>query len=137
MGDGGGWDGGVGKRLLVDPGKRIPLDGVVESGGSAVNQAPIAGESLPVEKGPGDPVFAGTINTHGSLVIAVTAPASGSTLARIIHAVEEAQASRAPIQRFVDRFAARYTPAVFVLALAVAMADHEQQGRSVSLLADG
>jgi Cd2+/Zn2+-exporting ATPase len=93
----------------------------VKSGSSAVNQAPVTGESLPVEKGPGDPVFAGTINTHGSLVIAVTAPASGSTLARIIHAVEEAQASRAPIQRLVDRFAARYTPAVFVLALAVAL----------------
>jgi Cd2+/Zn2+-exporting ATPase len=111
----------VGQTVRVEPGERIPLDGVVEHGGSAVNQAPVTGESLPVEKGPGDPVFAGTVNTHASLVITVTAPASSSTLARIIHAVEEAQASRAPIQRFVDRFAARYTPAVFVLALAVAL----------------
>lgn len=111
----------VGQVVRVEPGERIPLDGVVEQGSSAVNQAPVTGESLPVEKEPGDPVFAGTVNTHGSLVITVTAAASGSTLARIIHAVEEAQASRAPIQRFVDRFAARYTPAVFVLALAVAL----------------
>lgn len=111
----------VGEELRVEPGERIPLDGVVLSGSSAVNQAPVTGESLPVDKGPGDPVFAGTINCHGSLVMRVTAPASSSTLARIIHAVEEAQASRAPIQRFVDRFAARYTPAVFALALLVAL----------------
>ena len=111
----------VGQVMRVEPGERIPLDGVVQLGGSAVNQAPVTGESLPVEKGPGDPVFAGTVNTHASLVITVTAPAASSTLARIIHAVEEAQASRAPIQRFVDRFAARYTPAVFVMALAVAL----------------
>jgi Cd2+/Zn2+-exporting ATPase len=110
-----------GQRVRVEPGERIPLDGVVAGGSSAVNQAPVTGESLPVEKGPGDAVFAGTVNTHGSLVITVTAAAAGSTLARIIHAVEEAQASRAPIQRFIDRFAARYTPAVFVLALAVAL----------------
>jgi Cd2+/Zn2+-exporting ATPase len=111
----------VGQTVRVDPGERIPLDGVVQSGSSAVNQASVTGESLPVDKEPGDPVFAGTVNTHGSLTIRVTAPASSSTLARIIHAVEEAQASRAPIQRFVDRFAMRYTPAVFVLALAVAL----------------
>ncbi len=111
----------IGQVMRVEPGERIPLDGVVASGSSAVNQAPVTGESLPVEKGAGDAVFAGTVNTHGSLVITVTAPASKSTLARIIHAVEEAQASRAPIQRFVDRFAARYTPAVFALALAVAL----------------
>ncbi|MEX1324660.1 MAG: heavy metal translocating P-type ATPase, partial [Synechococcaceae cyanobacterium] len=110
-----------GQRVRVEPGERIPLDGVVVGGSSAVNQAPVTGESLPVDKGPGDAVFAGTVNTHGSLVIRVTAAAAGSTLARIIHAVEEAQASRAPIQRFIDRFAARYTPAVFVLALAVAL----------------
>jgi Cd2+/Zn2+-exporting ATPase len=111
----------VGQVVRVEPGERIPLDGVVDQGSSAVNQAAVTGESLPVEKEPGDPVFAGTVNTHGSLEITVTAAASGSTLARIIHAVEEAQASRAPIQRFVDRFAARYTPAVFLLALAVAL----------------
>ena len=111
----------VGRKVRVEPGERIPLDGVVERGSSAVNQAPITGESLPVEKEPGDPLFAGTVNGHASLVMRVTAPASGSTLARIIHAVEEAQSTRAPIQRSVDRFAARYTPVVFVLALATAL----------------
>ncbi len=111
----------IGDVVRVRPGERLPLDGTVISGESAINQAPITGESLPVDKGPGDEVFAGTINQGGALEIQVTAPASLSTLARIIQAVEEAQASRAPIQRFVDRFAARYTPAVFVVALAVAL----------------
>ena len=111
----------IGDVVRVRPGERLPLDGTVLSGESAINQAPITGESLPVDKGPGDGVFAGTINQGGALEIQVTAPASLSTLARIIQAVEEAQASRAPIQRFVDRFAARYTPAVFVVALAVAL----------------
>ena len=111
----------IGDVVRVRPGERLPLDGTVLSGVSAIDQAPITGESLPVDKGPGDAVFAGTINQGGALEIQVTAPASLSTLARIIQAVEEAQASRAPIQRFVDRFAARYTPAVFVVALAVAL----------------
>lgn len=111
----------VGQRLRVEPGERIPLDGLVRSGHSAVNQAPVTGESLPVEKGSGDAVFAGTLNTYGALEIEATSTATTSTLARIIHAVEEAQGSRAPIQRFVDRFAARYTPAVFGLALATAL----------------
>ena len=111
----------IGDVVRVRPGERLPLDGTVLSGESAINQAPITGESLPVDKGPGDEVFAGTINQGGALEIQVTAPASLSTLARIIQAVEDAQASRAPIQRFVDRFAARYTPAVFVVALAVAL----------------
>ena len=111
----------IGDVVRVRPGERLPLDGTVLSGESAINQAPITGESLPVDKGPGDGVFASTINQGGALEIQVTAPASLSTLARIIQAVEEAQASRAPIQRFVDRFAARYTPAVFVVALAVAL----------------
>ena len=111
----------IGDVVRVRPGERLPLDGTVLSGESAINQAPITGESLLVDKGPGDEVFAGTINQGGALEIQVTAPASLSTLARIIQAVEEAQASRAPIQRFVDRFAARYTPAVFVVALAVAL----------------
>jgi Cd2+/Zn2+-exporting ATPase len=111
----------IGDVVRVRPGERLPLDGTVLSGVSAIDQAPITGESLPVDKGPGDAVFAGTINQGGALEIQVTAPTSLSTLARIIQAVEEAQASRAPIQRFVDRFAARYTPAVFVVALAVAL----------------
>jgi Cd2+/Zn2+-exporting ATPase len=106
--------------VRVRPGERVPMDGVVTEGSSAINQAPVTGESIPVDKGPGDAVFAGTINTSGTLVVRVTAAASNSTLARIIHAVEQAQGSRAPTQRFVDRFAAIYTPAVFVLALAVA-----------------
>jgi Cd2+/Zn2+-exporting ATPase len=111
----------VGQLVRVEPGERIPLDGLVQIGSSSVNQASVTGESLPVEKGPGDGVFAGTVNINGSLVVQVTALASASTLARIIQAVETAQASRAPMQRFVDRFAARYTPAVFALALAVAL----------------
>ncbi|WP_370594297.1 heavy metal translocating P-type ATPase [Synechococcus sp. BSA11S] len=111
----------IGDLVRVSPGERLPLDGTVHSGESTIDQAPITGESLPVDKSRGDEVFAGTINQSGELQIRVTAPASLSTLARIIQAVEEAQASRAPIQRFVDRFAARYTPAVFAVALAVAL----------------
>ena len=109
----------IGARVRVKPGERIALDGEVLEGRSAVNQAPITGESLPVEKSPGDSVFAGTINESGSFEYRVTALANNSTLARIIHAVEQAQGTRAPTQRFVDRFAEVYTPAVFVVALAV------------------
>lgn len=105
----------------VRPGERLPLDGIVTAGTSAVNQAPVTGESLPVDKQAGDPVFAGTINESGMLEFRVTALANNTTLARIIHAVEEAQATQAPTQRFVDKFAAIYTPAVFVLALVVAI----------------
>lgn len=105
----------------IRPGGRIPLDGVVTKGSSAVNQAPVTGESIPVEKTIGDAVYAGSINETAELECRVTAVATNSTLARIIHAVEEAQGSRAPTQRFVDRFAAVYTPAVFVLALVVAI----------------
>jgi Cd2+/Zn2+-exporting ATPase len=111
----------VGATVRVRPGERIALDGVVTSGISAVNQAPVTGESLPVDKAAGDEVYAGTINQSGALEIRVTALASDSTLTRIIHAVEQAQASRAPTQRFVDQFATIYTPAVFVLAVAVAV----------------
>lgn len=111
----------VGALVRVAPGERIAMDGEVSSGHSAIDQAPITGESLPVEKAPGDAVFAGTINQTGELEYRVTAAAGQSTLARIIHAVEEAQGERAPTQRFVDRFAAIYTPAVMVLALLVAL----------------
>ncbi len=107
--------------VRVKPGERIPLDGVIVHGNSAINQAPVTGESIPVDKQPGDAVFAGTINETATLEIKITAVASNSTLARIIHAVEKAQGTRAPTQRFVDRFAAIYTPAVFALALAVAL----------------
>lgn len=125
--DGGAWDKveakrvAVGALVRVGPGERIPLDGEVVNGQSTVNQAPITGESMPVPKSAGDTVFAGTINESGSFDYRVTAAANQSTLARIIKAVEEAQGSRAPTQRFVDRFASIYTPAVFVMALLVAM----------------
>lgn len=111
----------LGARVRVRPGERIGLDGEVLSGSSTIDQAPITGESLPVEKAIGDKVFAGTINQSGSLEYTVTAAANNSTLARIIHAVEQAQGARAPTQRFVDSFSKIYTPAVFILALAVAV----------------
>ena len=111
----------VGAIVRVKPGERLALDGRVQAGHSAIDQAPVTGESVPVEKGPGDEVFAGTINQHGALEFEVTAPATDTVLARIIHAVEEAQGSRAPTQRFVDRFAAVYTPAVFIIAILVAI----------------
>ena len=111
----------IGAVVRVKPGGRIPLDGTVAGGASAVNQAPVTGESIPVDKAVGDPVFAGTINETGTLEVAVTAAASDTTLARIIHAVEQAQGSRAPTQQFVDRFAAIYTPAVFIAAVLVAV----------------
>lgn len=111
----------VDARIRIKPGERIALDGKIISGRSAINQAPITGESLPIEKAEGDQVFAGTINESGSFEYAVTATADDSTLARIIHAVEEAQGARAPTQRFVDQFARVYTPVVFAIALAVAV----------------
>lgn len=107
--------------VRIAPGERVPLDGTITVGQSAVDQSPLTGESLPVDKTPGDEVYAGTINQAAALEIRVTSLASDSTLSRIIKAVEEAQATRAPTQRFVDQFAAIYTPAVFVLALLVAL----------------
>ncbi len=111
----------VGDIVRVKPGERLPLDGRVVAGMSAIDQSPVTGESLPVEKGPGDLVFAGSINQHGGLDFEVSAHAGDTVLAGIIHAVEEAQTKRAPTQRFIDRFARIYTPAVFVLALLVAL----------------
>jgi len=111
----------IGDEVLVKPGQKIPVDGVVLEGASSVNQASITGESLPVDKGPGDPVFAGTVNHEGALVVRTTKLAQDTTLARIIHRVEEAQAHRAPSQRFVDRFARIYTPAVVSAALVLAV----------------
>ena len=108
-----------GETVVVRPGEKIPVDGVVLSGRSGVNQAPITGESMPVDKEPGAEVFAGTLNGEGVLEVRSARPAADTTLARIIHAVEEAQASRAPSQAFVDRFARLYTPAVVALALLV------------------
>ncbi|MFG6446621.1 heavy metal translocating P-type ATPase [Roseateles sp. BYS180W] len=111
----------LGQTVRLRPGERAALDGQVLRGHSALDQSPITGESLPVDKGPGDAVYAGSINQQGELELRATALAQDSLLARIIEAVEQAQASRAPTQRFVDRFAAVYTPAVFVLALGVAV----------------
>src|SRR5574337_1234004 len=110
-----------GQTVRVRPGERIALDGVVTSGASSVNQAPITGESLPVEKGAGDTVFAGTVNERGSFEFRVPAGATDTTLAHIIRSVHEAQSRRAPVQRFVDRFARRYTPAVVAVAALVAV----------------
>ncbi|OAT82931.1 hypothetical protein A6M21_08480 [Desulfotomaculum copahuensis] len=107
--------------LIVRPGERIAMDGRVISGLSAVNQAPITGESMPVEKGPGATVFAGTINGEGALEVRVTRLAQDTTLARVINLVEEAQAQKAPSQQFIDVFARYYTPAVIGAAVLVAV----------------
>ncbi|HEY6210774.1 MAG TPA: cation-translocating P-type ATPase [Vicinamibacterales bacterium] len=111
-----------GTVIVIRPGEKIPLDGEVVAGLSAVNQAPVTGESIPVDKTPGDEVFAGTINGRGALDVRVTRVRRDTTLARIIHLVERAQSQRAPAQTLVERFARVYTPAVIVLAVAVAVA---------------
>jgi len=109
----------IGDILIVKPGDKIPLDGEIVLGESSVNQAPITGESIPVDKETGDTVYAGTINESGSLEIKVTKLVEDTTIAKIIHLVEEAQEQKAPTQAFVDRFASIYTPIVFILALVV------------------
>ena len=111
----------IGDTVLVGPGEKLPLDGRVAAGDSYVNQAPVTGESLPIEKTAGDEVFAGSINGRGALDVLVTRLRRDSTLARIIHLVEQAQAQRAPSQTFVDRFARVYTPAVLAIAVVVAL----------------
>jgi Cd2+/Zn2+-exporting ATPase len=111
----------LGAVIVVRPGEKIPLDGRVVSGQSEVNQAPVTGESLPVDKTSGDEIFAGTINGRGALVVRVTHVRRDTTLARIIHLVERAQAQRAPAQALVDRFARVYTPVVIALAVMVAV----------------
>jgi len=111
----------IGERLRVRPGERIPCDGVVVAGESAVDQAIITGEAAPVEKRPGDAVYGGTLNELGSLEIRTTSLASNTALARIVRMVEGAQHRRAPSEQFVERFARYYTPAILVLAAAVAL----------------
>jgi Cd2+/Zn2+-exporting ATPase len=111
----------VGDLIQVKPGEKVPMDGVVEQGSSTLNQAPITGESIPVDAHPGSPVYAGSINGQGALFVRVTKLAQDNTLSRIVQMVQEAQASRAPAQRFVDAFARYYTPAVIALAAAIAI----------------
>jgi Cd2+/Zn2+-exporting ATPase len=110
----------AGDLVRVRPGERIPADGEVVEGASAVDEAPITGEAIPVDKVPGDRVFAGTVSGYGALVVRVTQPAGDSALARIVRLVEQAQSQRAPSQRFVDRFASIYTPVVLTLAAGIA-----------------
>lgn len=111
----------MGSRFVVKPGERVPLDGRVVLGESAVNQAPITGESLPVAKGAGEEVFAGSINGDGTLTVESTKPANDTVLARIIRLIGEAHNKRAPSEQWVDRFARIYTPVVMALALVVAL----------------
>jgi len=109
----------IGDIIIVKPGDKIPLDGEIIQGESSVNQAPITGESITVDKFIGDTVYAGTINEHGSLDIRVTKLVEDTTIAKIIHLVEEAQEQKAPTEAFVDKFASIYTPIVFILAFVV------------------
>ena len=110
----------VGDRVLVRPGDRVSVDGIVRAGQSAVDQSPITGESIPVEKQPGDEVFAGTVNTSGALEVEVTRLAADNTLNRMVVLVQQAQSRQAPVQRFIDRFARVYTPTVAATAVLVA-----------------
>lgn len=119
----------LGDVVVIKPGSRIPVDGRVVEGSSSVNQAPITGEAVPVAKGVGDEVFAGTINENGRLLVEVTRLAGDTTLARIIALVEEAQAQKAPAERFVDAFARYYTPAVILLAALLAVVPPALFGR--------
>lgn len=107
----------VGDRIVVRPGERIPVDGTVVAGASSVNQAPITGESMPVEKLEGSAVFSGTLNESGRLEIRTEKVGEGTTLARIVHLVQEAQGTRAPIQNLADQFTTWFLPAVVVLAV--------------------
>ncbi len=127
----------IGDQILVRPGERIPLDGEVVEGQSDVNQAPITGESMPVWKAPKDEVFSGTVNGNGRLVIRVTKLVADSTLHRIIDLVTEAQSRQSKSQKFIDRFAQYYTPAMVVLAALLASLPPLLFGEPFFNLADG
>ena len=109
----------VGDVMIIRPGEKIAMDGMIIKGGSAVNQAAITGESMPLEKGAGDEVFAGTLNTHGVLEVEVTKRVQDTTIAKIIHMVEAAHDNRAPSQTFVEKFASVYTPVVLAMAMGI------------------
>ncbi len=113
---------GVGETVVVRPGERLAVDGVVVEGASAVDESPVTGESVPVEKGPGDEVFSGSLNGSGGMLVRATKRVGDSTLQRIARLVEEAQAKKAPAEQFVDRFSRVYTPAVVAVAVALAVA---------------
>lgn len=127
----------VGDRVLVRPGQRIPVDGDIISGMSSINQAPVTGESVPVTKTVGEVVMAGTVNGEAALGVRVSRLASDGTIARIARLVEQAQAQRSPAERFTDRFARWYTPAVVLLALAVALVPVLILGQPLMDYADG
>ncbi|MDE3747835.1 heavy metal translocating P-type ATPase [Methylobacterium komagatae] len=111
----------IGQVVVVRPGDRVPADGVITDGASSLDESPITGESVPKPKEVGDPVYAGSVNADGALQVRVTKTAADNTVARILHLVEEAQASKSPTARFIDRFSAVYTPIAFVFAAAVAI----------------
>ncbi|KMO36010.1 heavy metal translocating P-type ATPase [Methylobacterium aquaticum] len=111
----------IGQVVVVRPGDRVPADGVITDGASSLDESPITGESVPKPKEVGDPVYAGSVNADGALQVRVTKTAADNTVARILHLVEEAQASKSPTARFIDRFSAVYTPIAFVFAAAVAV----------------
>ena len=110
----------IGSRVQIRPGERIPLDGIIVKGSSAIDESPVTGESIPLDKGPGQEVYAGSLNTHALLEMQTSADAQNSMLARIVEMVEGAQAKKAPYEDFVDRFAAWYTPLVMLVALCIA-----------------
>ncbi len=112
----------VGATVLVRPGDRVPADGTVLDGETAVDEAPVTGESVPRPKVAGDAVFAGTMNGDGVVRVRVTAAARDNTIARVVRLVEEAQEAKAPTERLIDRFAKVYTPAVVAVAALVAVA---------------
>ena len=111
----------VGSVIQVRPGDRVASDGVILSGSSGIYEAPVTGESMPKAKGPGDTVFAGTVNGEAVLRVQVTAAAADNTIARIVKLVEEAQETKAPTERFINRFSRWYTPGVVVVAALVAV----------------